>query len=100
MVLEQAEKEGYSVFVVRKAKKDGAAGMEAGEGQGWTDGGIGVLPECMADRMAQELGEPSGRGGAASQAPSYPSGSGEYLLCRADQAIHQLMLPDQAREPP
>jgi len=64
MVLEQAEKEGYSVFVVRKAKKEGE-GAGNGEGQGWTDGGIGVLPECIADRMALQLGEPSGRGGAA-----------------------------------
>ena len=65
MVLEQAEKEGYSVFVVRKARHEGGEGTGSGEGQGWTDGGIGVLPECIADRMALQLGEPSGRGGAA-----------------------------------
>lgn len=59
MVLVQAEQEGYSVFVVRKASK-----RIDKEGKGWSDGGIGVLPECVADRMAVELGEPAGRGGA------------------------------------
>lgn len=77
MVLEQAEKEGYSVFVVRKAKHEGGEGTGSGEGQGWTDGGIGVLPECIADRMALQLGEPSGRGGAT-PAPS-TGGQGELL---------------------
>ena len=75
MVLEQAEKEGYSVFVVRKARHEGGEGTGSGEGQGWTDGGIGVLPECIADRMALQLGEPSGRGGAA------PTSSRQGELC-------------------
>jgi ataxin-3 len=74
MVLEQAEKEGYSVFVVRKAKKEGE-GSGIGEGKGWTDGGIGVLPECIADRMALQLGEPSGRGGAATST----AGQGKFI---------------------
>jgi ataxin-3 len=76
MVLEQAEKEGYSVFVVRKARHEGGEGTGSGEGQGWTDGGIGVLPECIADRMALQLGEPSGRGGAAPD----PSRQGEQCV--------------------
>lgn len=41
--------------------------MDLTEGQGWGDGGVGVMPECLADTMAVELGEPVGRGG---QAPS------------------------------
>lgn len=79
MVLEQAEKEGYSVFVVRKARKEGGEGMSAGEGQGWTDGGIGVLPESIADRMALELGPPSGRGGVVQS----PSGSASGSECKS-----------------
>ncbi|WWD19589.1 hypothetical protein CI109_104050 [Kwoniella shandongensis] len=63
MVLAQAEEEGYSVFVIRKATPGTGDGLSAGEGEGWGDGGIGVLPECMADRMAVELGEPVGRSG-------------------------------------
>ncbi|WVQ84709.1 hypothetical protein IAT38_006865 [Cryptococcus sp. DSM 104549] len=65
MVLTQAEEEGYSVFVIRKAGPGTSEGMEAGEGEGWGDGGVGVLPESLADRMAVELGEPVGRTGAA-----------------------------------
>lgn len=76
MVLEQAEKEGYSVFVVRKARKEGGEGTGSGEGEGWTDGGIGVLPESLADRMALQLGEPSGRNGTVSSS----SGEGMKLL--------------------
>ncbi|KAL7418490.1 hypothetical protein Q5752_006948 [Cryptotrichosporon argae] len=61
LVLSQAEAEGYSVFVVRRASHgDGATG----EGQGWADSGIGVLPESQADLIAAELGEPAGRSGA------------------------------------
>jgi ataxin-3 len=62
MVLEQAEKEGYSVFVVRKAS-GGDAGD--GEGVGWTDGGVAQMPDSLADTMAVELGEPVGRSGGA-----------------------------------
>lgn len=67
MVLSQAEQEGYSVFVVRRA--GGLAGdtkgkdVEMSEGEGWGDGGVGRLPECLADNMAVELGEPVGRSG-------------------------------------
>lgn len=81
MVLEAAEKEGYSVFVVRKARKEGGQGMPGGEGEGWTDGGIGVLPECIADRMALELGAPSGRGGpSVSGAASGSTSQGECWI--------------------
>ena len=79
MVLEAAEKEGYSVFVVRKARKEGGPGPANGEGQGWTDGGIGVLPESIADRMALELGAPSGRGGV-SDAPSGSTSRSEFFI--------------------
>lgn len=67
MVLTQAEQEGYSVFVVRRAgtASTGDKGKETDmiEGEGWGDGGVGVLPECLADTMAVELGEPVGRSG-------------------------------------
>ncbi|KAK8853172.1 hypothetical protein IAR55_003873 [Kwoniella newhampshirensis] len=72
LVLAQAEEEGYSVFVIRKATPGTSEGQGAGEGQGWGDGGIGVLPESLADRMAVELGEPVGRSGGAGS----PSGTG------------------------
>ncbi|WVR07737.1 hypothetical protein IAU60_004780 [Kwoniella sp. DSM 27419] len=65
LVLSQAEEEGYSVFVVRRATPGTAQGEHSGEGQGWEDGGIGALPECLADTMAVELGEPVGRQGSA-----------------------------------
>nr|XP_019010271.1 ataxin-3 [Kwoniella pini CBS 10737]OCF49052.1 ataxin-3 [Kwoniella pini CBS 10737] len=65
LVLTQAEEEGYSVFVVRKRTQGTKEGENAGEGQGWQDGGIAVLPECLADTMAVELGEPVGRSGAS-----------------------------------
>ncbi|WWC91646.1 uncharacterized protein L201_006592 [Kwoniella dendrophila CBS 6074] len=65
LVLTQAEQEGYSVFVVRKnVNGNGTTAANDEEGQGWKDGGIGILPECLADTMAIELGEPVGRSGA------------------------------------
>lgn len=70
MVLTQAEQEGYSVFVVRRTgtgKGQGGEGMDLIEGEGWGDAGVGIMPECLADTMAVELGEPVGRAG---QAPS------------------------------
>ncbi|WVQ72513.1 hypothetical protein IAR50_002070 [Cryptococcus sp. DSM 104548] len=69
MVLTQAEQEGYSVFVIRKnspENQDSGAEPVMGEGTGWGDGGIGVLPECLADTMAVTLGEPVGRSGPTS----------------------------------
>ncbi|ODN95187.1 ataxin-3 [Cryptococcus wingfieldii CBS 7118] len=68
MVLTQAEEEGYSVFVIRKNSPGGQDSEEplTGEGAGWADGGIGVLPECLADTMAVTLGEPVGRSGPSS----------------------------------
>ncbi len=48
MVLEASESEGYSVFVLRSL-----------------DGGIGVLPECQAEMVALDLGEPQGRMGGS-----------------------------------
>lgn len=63
MVLTQAEQEGYSVFVIRKATPGTKEGEEAGEAEGWGDGGIGQLPESLGDVMAVELGEPVGRSG-------------------------------------
>ena len=81
MVLEQAEKEGYSVFVVRKASGgnhgQGGDAEADGEGVGWMDGGVAQMPECLADTMAVELGEPVGRtggqGGLAGQGKLCPS---------------------------
>ena len=64
LVLTQAEQEGYSVFVIRKRTK--TAGDEK-EGEGWGDGGVGVLPECEADRIAMAFGEPVSRVGAVDQ---------------------------------
>lgn len=81
MVLEQAEKEGYSVFVVRKARKENEAGKAPGEGEGWTDGGIGVLPESIADRMALELGPPNGRGGVTESTQAGGSTSRSQYIC-------------------
>lgn len=62
-VLQQAEKEGYSVFVVRSNSKaweiaESAAYM----GDEQQDEGVGSLPECETDRVALGLGEPTGRG--------------------------------------
>ena len=75
MVLTQAEEEGYSVFVIRKAGEEATAK----EGQGWVDGGIGILPECEADRIAVALGEPVGRSGAQ---PFAHIGNGEGCRSR------------------
>lgn len=71
MFLTQAEQEGYSVFVVRRASaSDGpdAGAAQMMEGQGWGDGGIARLPECGADMAAVDLGEPVGRTGGAAAA--------------------------------
>ncbi|RXK36993.1 hypothetical protein M231_05757 [Tremella mesenterica] len=67
LVLTQAEKEGYSVFCVRRS----AEGLA--EGEGWGDGGVAHLPESPADAMALQLGEPTGRTGGASTNPDQPS---------------------------
>lgn len=50
--------------------------MDMDEGAGWGDGGVGVLPECLADRMAVELGEPVGRTGAAGVSGTLTSATG------------------------
>jgi ataxin-3 len=50
--------------------------MEMDEGAGWGDGGVGVLPECLADRMAVELGEPVGRTGATGAPGTLTSATG------------------------
>lgn len=73
MVLTQAEQEGYSVFVIRKATPGTKEGEEAGEAEGWGDGGIGQLPESLGDVMAVELGEPVGRSGGRSTATDGPA---------------------------
>ena len=76
MVLTQAEQEGYSVFCVRKANQGRKQGEDAEEGVGWGDGGVGVLPECEADRIAGVLGEPVGRtGGVGANAATSSSES-------------------------
>lgn len=66
MVLTQAEDEGYSVFVVRRAGE--GAGPDAfedpGEAHGWGDSGVGELPESAADSIALDLGDVASRGGA------------------------------------
>jgi ataxin-3 len=78
MVLTQAEQEGYSVFCVRKANQGRRQGEDTEEGVGWGDGGVGVLPECEADRIAGVLGEPVGRTG--SQAATNVAGGSSELL--------------------
>ncbi|WVR00244.1 hypothetical protein IAU59_007386 [Kwoniella sp. CBS 9459] len=78
LFLTQAEQEGYSVFVVRKARSNTAEGQDAGEGQGWEDGGIAQLPECLADQMAVELGEPVGRGGPVSSGSTGGLAKGQW----------------------
>ena len=65
MVLSQAEQEGYSVFCVRKLSKGPEEEGEDGEGEGWGDGGVAVLPDCQADMFATQLGEPQGRTGGS-----------------------------------
>jgi ataxin-3 len=71
MVLTQAEAEGYSVFVVRKAGAGAgeSAGPDPGEAAGWGDGGVGVLPEAGADLMAAHLGEVVNRRGSGGSLP-------------------------------
>lgn len=66
MVLKQAEAEGYSVFVVRRVGEVAEEEQDPGEGAGWHDSGVGVMPESQADAMALELGEVKGRLGSAS----------------------------------
>ena len=65
MVLSQAEEEGYSVFCVRKATRGRKGDDTSMEGVGWEDGGVGILPESEADRLALVLGEPVSRTGAS-----------------------------------
>ena len=76
MVLAQAEEEGYSVFVVRKATPGAGEGHDTKEGQGWADGGVGVLPECEADRIAIVLGEPVSRTGGVNSPSAGSRGAG------------------------
>ncbi|KAJ9123418.1 hypothetical protein QFC22_001620 [Naganishia vaughanmartiniae] len=63
MVLQQAEQEGYSVFVVRSfdvhAMQEGMV--------------LSLLPECQADLIGLEMGDPTGRDGAAANSSSYAS---------------------------
>ena len=67
------------MFVIRKAGMSESEDVETEEGLGWGDGGVGVLPECMADRMAVELGEPVGRSGG----PASPdNATGRALGCK------------------
>lgn len=64
MKLQQAEREGYSVFVVRKSA---ASGFGAGERAIGAEAGAldPTLPECEADLAAITLGEPVDRQGAS-----------------------------------
>jgi ataxin-3 len=64
--------------------------MEMGEGEGWGDGGVGELPECLADRMAVELGEPVGRSGGLG-ALSSATGVG-----RTSSGLHEILYRVQA----
>jgi ataxin-3 len=73
LVLQQAEKEGYSVFVVRSNSKAWEVAESAGYmGDTPQDEGVGALPDCEADRVALGLNDPTGRGAsfAAGQATS------------------------------
>jgi hypothetical protein len=54
MVLQQAEEEGYSVFVVRSLTPGQEDAMMGG-----------LLPECQADLIGLEVRDPSGREDAA-----------------------------------
>ncbi|CAK9783282.1 Josephin-domain-containing protein [Cutaneotrichosporon oleaginosum] len=65
MVLKQAEEEGYSVFVIRRAGEGAGqdATIDPGEAHGWGDAGVGELPESSADQIALALGEVSSRSG-------------------------------------
>jgi ataxin-3 len=62
MVLQQAEEEGYSVFVVRSLT--GAAQEEAMT--------FSLLPECQADLIGLEIGDPTGRDGAMGNSKRRP----------------------------
>lgn len=75
MVLAQAEAEGYSVFVVRKAGKGAGeqAAEDPGEGLGWSDGGVAMLPESRADLMAIELGDVADRRGSGGVTNASPT---------------------------
>ncbi|BEJ13536.1 hypothetical protein CspHIS471_0307100 [Cutaneotrichosporon sp. HIS471] len=70
MVLKQAEDEGYSVFVIRRAGEGAGqdASVDPGEAHGWGDGGVGEFPGSAADQIALELGEVSSRSGAQGDA--------------------------------
>ncbi|WVF73055.1 hypothetical protein IAT40_007873 [Kwoniella sp. CBS 6097] len=94
LFLTQAEQEGYSVFVVRKARSDTAEGQDAGEGRGWEDGGVAQLPECLADQMAVELGEPVGRGGPVSSLGSGGLKKGQWGEASSSQAPVTSSNPD------
>ncbi|KAJ9123668.1 hypothetical protein QFC24_003439 [Naganishia onofrii] len=63
MVLQQAEQEGYSVFVVRSldvhAMQEGMV--------------LSLLPECQADLIGLEMGDPTGRDGGAANSSTYAS---------------------------
>lgn len=63
MVLQQAEEEGYSVFVVRSL--DALAGQQ----DAMT---LSLLPECQADLIGLEIGDPSGREGHAPSKQVFP----------------------------
>lgn len=72
MVLQQAEQEGYSVFVVRSldvhAMQEGMV--------------LSLLPECQADLIGLEMGDPTGRDGGAANSEFYRSfGSVKVLSC-------------------
>lgn len=56
MVLQQAEEEGYSVFVVRSLD------VRAAQQEAMT---LSLLPECQADLIGLEIGDPTGREGSA-----------------------------------
>jgi ataxin-3 len=62
LAIETAENEGHSVFVVRKI---GSSGQ--------TNEGLSVLPECEADLMGLQFGDPSAQG--------------ERLLCDTGRVI-------------
>lgn len=75
MVLQQAEEEGYSVFVVRSLT--GAAQEEAMS--------LSLLPECQADLIGLEVGDPTGREGSMgnSKHPSLTERSQSHFGSRA-----------------
>lgn len=63
LVLAQAEAEGYSVFVIRKAGAGAGdnAEIDPGEAAGWGDGGVADFPSSGADLMVEEMGHARGR---------------------------------------